>query len=81
MIPLHVFVQPDRQALERGVVRSPVGAPVAGLWLSGFTHAPKLPVRAPLGLCNKASPYYFNVPESTDFNKSKASLNCLSISK
>lgn len=44
--PLHVFVQPDRQALERGVVRSPVGAPVAGLWLSGFTHAPKLPVRA-----------------------------------
>ncbi len=36
---------------------------------------------APLGLCNKSSPYYFNAPESTDFNKSKASLNCLSISK
>lgn len=47
-VPLHVFVQPDRQRpsdLECGVVRSPVGGLVAGLRPLGFIHAPRLPVQ------------------------------------
>lgn len=43
--PLHVFVQPDCQrapGFERGVVRSPTGGLVAGLWTFGFTHASRL---------------------------------------
>ncbi len=47
-VPLHVFVQPDRQrpsGLERRVVLRPVGGFVAGLWLPGFTHASRLPAQ------------------------------------
>lgn len=43
--PLHVFVQPDCQrapGFDRGVVRSPNGGLVAGLWTFGFTHASRL---------------------------------------
>lgn len=45
-VPLHVFVQPDRQrpsGFERGVVLGPVGGLVAGLGPLRFTHAPRLP--------------------------------------
>ena len=47
-VPLHVFVQPDRQrapGFERCVVRCPVGGLVAGLGALGFTHVPRLTVR------------------------------------
>ena len=47
-VPLHVFVQPDRQrpsGFEGCVVRCPVGGLVEGLGALGFTHVPRLPVR------------------------------------
>jgi len=55
-VPLHVFVQPDRQrpsGFERGVVCDPVGGLVASLGVLGFGHAPSLPARES-ALCNKA---------------------------
>ena len=48
LVPLHVFVQPNRQrpsGLECCVVLRPVGGLVAGLWLPGFTHASRLPAQ------------------------------------
>jgi len=50
-VPLHVFVQPDRQrpsGFERGVVCGPVGGLVARLGVLGFGHTPSLPAR---GVC------------------------------
>ena len=47
-VPLHVFVQPDRQrpsGFERGVVCGPVGGLAARLGALGCCHATKLPAR------------------------------------
>ena len=47
-IPLHVFIQLNRQlpsGFERGVVRGPVGDLVARLGALGFGHASRLPAR------------------------------------
>lgn len=47
-VPLHVFVQPDRQrpsGFERYVVRRPVGGLVAGLGPLLFIHASRLPAQ------------------------------------
>ncbi len=48
-VPLHVFVQPDRErpsGLERGVVLGPVRGLVVGLRALGFSHARRLSARA-----------------------------------
>ena len=56
--PLHVFAQPDRQRSsgpERGVVGSPGGGLVAGLWPFGPLMR-RGHQRNQVGLCNKALP-------------------------
>ena len=47
-VPLHVFVQPNRQrpsSFERSVVHGPVGGLVACLGALGFSHAKRLPAQ------------------------------------